>query len=190
MAKNTERKTNNTRGLALCGLFIAIYVVSAFIMIPMPSGVPITLQFFAVLMGAMLLGRGLSTASVAIYVLLGLCGLPIFSSGGGIAYVFQPTFGYLLGFLAGSALCGTVIKTKGEETSLKRLFAGAFVFLLTVELVGSAYMYVIMKYYLHSEISLTTAVLSGFLVFIPKDAIWCVVCPFIVKRLKPTLNLD
>ena len=43
------------------------------------------------------------------YVGLGLAGLPIFNGGGGIQYVATPSFGYLLGFIAGGGLCGRLV---------------------------------------------------------------------------------
>ena len=52
-------------------------------------------------MCALLLGRKWGTISLVLYLALGLVGLPIFSSGGGPAYVLQPSFGYIIGFAIG-----------------------------------------------------------------------------------------
>ena len=67
-----------------------------------------TLQFFFVLMAAILLGGKLGAISVGCYVLLGLVGLPIFAAGGGIGYVFRPSFGYLIGFIVAAFVTGTL----------------------------------------------------------------------------------
>ena len=82
------------KDLTLMALFAALTAVGAFITIPVPP-VPFSLQiFFAILAGA-LLGSRRGAISVAVYVLLGLCGLPVFTKGAGLSYIFQPTFGYL-----------------------------------------------------------------------------------------------
>lgn len=41
-------------------------------------------------------------ASVCIYIVLGLMGLPVFAEGGGLAYVLKPSFGYIIGFAIAS----------------------------------------------------------------------------------------
>lgn len=88
------------KDLTLMALFAALTAVGAFITIPVPP-VPFSLQiFFAILAGA-LLGSRRGAISVAVYVLLGLCGLPVFTKGAGLSYIFQPTFGYLAGFILG-----------------------------------------------------------------------------------------
>lgn len=51
-------------------------------------------------------GRNAGVISQVAYVLLGLAGFPFFVQGGGLGYVQQPMFGYLLGFLPGAWLCG------------------------------------------------------------------------------------
>jgi biotin transporter BioY len=47
-------------------------------------------------------------------------GVPIFANGGGISYIFQPTFGYILGFVAGTYITGTVAQ-KENPPSLKKI---------------------------------------------------------------------
>lgn len=91
----------NVRNLSLMALFAALTAVGAFITIPVPP-VPFSLQiFFAILAGA-LLGSRQGAMSIVIYLLLGLCGLPVFTKGAGLSYLLQPTFGYLLGICSGS----------------------------------------------------------------------------------------
>lgn len=87
-----------TVDLILCALFAALIAVGAFIKIPIP-GVPFTLQVLFTTLAGLLLGSRMGAVSVAIYIILGLAGVPIFTGGGGIGYVVYPTFGYLIGFL-------------------------------------------------------------------------------------------
>ena len=96
-----------TTSLLLCAVFTALLVVSAFIRIPTPL-VPITLQSGMVLICGILLGPKYGSISVLLYVCLGLCGVPVFAMGGGLGYVLQPTFGYVMGFILGAYITGTL----------------------------------------------------------------------------------
>ncbi len=68
--------------------------------------VPMTLQPLAVLMIAMLYGRNLATATIGVYILQGLIGLPVFAYGGGFMYLFGPTGGFIIGFLISGIVLG------------------------------------------------------------------------------------
>ena len=76
------KKKITTREMTLCALFTVLTAVGAFIKIPIPV-VPFTLQFLFTMMAGLLLGGRLGAASVGLYALLGLIGLPIFAEGGG-----------------------------------------------------------------------------------------------------------
>lgn len=94
-------------GLVLGGT--AILTLSAKIQVPFWP-VPMTMQTFAVIVLAMAYGFRLGTATVALYLLEGALGLPVFAGtpekGLGLAYMTGPTGGYLAGFLAAAALAG------------------------------------------------------------------------------------
>jgi biotin transport system substrate-specific component len=67
--------------------------------------VPITGQTFAVLLVGAALGTARGAISIALYVLLGAAGLPIFAAGKA-GFTFGPTLGYLFGFIAAAAVVG------------------------------------------------------------------------------------
>ena len=108
-----------TKNLILVALFTALTAVGAFIRIPVPV-VPFTLQFLFTMLAGLLLGGTLGATSVLVYIILGLLGLPVFTSGGGIGYIFQPTFGYIIGFCIAAYVTGK-IANKTENPSYKRL---------------------------------------------------------------------
>jgi biotin transport system substrate-specific component len=83
----------------------AIITVGAKISVPVWP-VPVTLQTMAVAMIAAFAGARLGTAIVVTYLLQGLAGLPVFASGGGAAYIFGPTGGFLLAYLPMAMLIG------------------------------------------------------------------------------------
>ena len=68
--------------LAQCALFVVLMIVSAFIRIPIPY-VPVTFQTVVAVLAGLMLGPWWGAASVAVYVILGLLGLPVFANGGG-----------------------------------------------------------------------------------------------------------
>lgn len=74
------RQKLNVRDMTVCALFTTLTAVGAFIKIPVPV-VPFTLQFLFTTMAGLLLGKRLGALSVAVYVALGLAGLPIFAEG-------------------------------------------------------------------------------------------------------------
>ena len=91
----------------LSAFFAAIITVMSLITIPSPTGIPITLQTFAVSLGGYLLGWKYGALSVALYLTAGLLGLPVFSGiTGGVGALFGITGGFLLGFILLAAFCG------------------------------------------------------------------------------------
>ncbi|UXN73633.1 biotin transporter BioY [Devosia sp. A8/3-2] len=68
--------------------------------------VPVTLQSFAVAALAAAFGARIGVATVALYLVEGALGLPVFALGGGLAYLVGPTSGFLFGFLAMAAIIG------------------------------------------------------------------------------------
>ena len=111
-----------TKSIIYCGLFTALIAVGAFIKIPIPV-VPFTLQYLFTMLAGLLLGSRRGSLSVIAYVILGLAGLPIFSEGGGLWYIFKPSFGYLIGFCAGTFLTGYLAEHMKKKTVLHYLAA-------------------------------------------------------------------
>lgn len=98
---------NKTQKMVMVGVMAAVLAVLSQISIPMPSGVPITLQTFAVALTGYLLGHRLSLTSISVYILIGASGIPVFSNfRGGLSMLTGPTGGFIFGFLLMAALCG------------------------------------------------------------------------------------
>ena len=68
--------------------------------------VPITMQNFAVLLSGAFLGSKKGALSQIFYLFGGLAGIPWFAKGGGIAYVLNPSFGYIIGFVLAAFFVG------------------------------------------------------------------------------------
>jgi len=91
--------------------------------IPLPwTPVPITGQTFAVLLAAALLGRWWGGASLAIYIGLGIAGVPWFNGWtGGIARIAGPTGGYLIGFILAALFLGYFVDKYAKARSFRSL---------------------------------------------------------------------
>ena len=72
-----------TRELVLGGMFAALMAVISQLSIPMPNGVPITIQVFGIALIGITLGWRLGCLSAVIYLLIGAVGLPVFANFGG-----------------------------------------------------------------------------------------------------------
>lgn len=175
-----------TRAMVLTAMFTALIAAGAYIRIPVPV-CPFTLQFLFTTLAGLVLGKNRGAAATGLYVLLGLAGLPVFTGGGGVGYVLQPTFGYLIGFIAGSYLTGH-IAYNGEPTS-KRLLAACFVGLAVVYACGMVYYHFISGVYLHAPISIRDLFLYCFVLAVPGDIALCILSAALAKRLVPVVHL-
>ena len=87
------------KDICLIGMFTALIVVCSQLSIPMPAGVPMTLQTFIIPLAGIVLGAKRGTIATCIYLLLGAVGLPVFAGfSGGIGILFGMTGGFLLSF--------------------------------------------------------------------------------------------
>lgn len=88
----------NLKSMTYISLMSVIIVLCAWLTIPF--AVPFTMHTFGIFFALLFLGGKKGTISIAIYLLLGALGLPVFSGfSGGIGHLFGITGGYMLGFL-------------------------------------------------------------------------------------------
>lgn len=181
-------KSNRTKNMMLCALFVALIAVGAFIRIPVPV-VPFTLQYLFTMLAGLLLGGKRGFIAVCIYIFLGLIGIPIFASGGGIGYIFQPSFGYIIGFAVGAFVTG-IIANKSDKPGYKRLLAANFIGLGIVYLLGMIYYYLISIFYLGTPIGLWPLFLYCFILAVPGDILLCIAGAILGKRLIPLIKSE
>lgn len=166
--------------IAYSGMIVALMAVSAFIKIPLPT-VPITFQPLVVMLVPMVFGMSVSFIGMFLYLLLGLIGLPIFAHGGGIAYVLNPTFGYLAGFVISSLAIGYISdKTK----NIKGFIVGGLLGLLIIYFLGVCYLFININYIQGKSFSMMTALKIGFFIPIWLDLVKLVVAAFIAGKLR------
>lgn len=156
-----------TRDMILAALFAALTAIGAFIRIPMVP-VAITLQLFFVMLAGLILGPKLGALSQAVYIAMGLIGVPIFTQGGGPAYILKPSFGYLIGFIATAFITGWLSRPKsGKTVGFIGIMAALIAGILADYAIGVPYMYFIVN--MAGNMAVSTALTSGFLVFLPGD---------------------
>ena len=171
-------KNLKARDLVMCSLFVALIVVGTFIRVPIPV-LPFTLQLLFTMLAGLLLGPELGATAVVVYIILGLMGLPVFTEGGGIAYI--------LGFAVGAYVTGK-IANKDKRPDMKRLLKANFAGLAIVYSFGMIYYYLISNFYLESPIGVKAIIIYCFLLAIPGDIVLCFLGAFLGKRLIPIFN--
>ena len=173
-------KKMNTREIVLCGLFIALITAGTFIRIPVGTDV-YTLQFLFTLLAGLVLGARLGAIAVGAYVMLGLLGVPVFASGGGPAYILQPTFGYLLAFIL-QAWLGGFYARRSAAVSYGRLLASNLLGMAVVYIIGIGWFYLVSNFVIAAPIPLWTAIFyCGVLQAIP-DFLLCLAAAAIGLR--------
>lgn len=158
---------SHTRELILSALFAALTAIGAFLKFPL-GAMAVTLQFFFTAMAGVLLGPFWGAVSQAVYVALGLAGLPVFILGGGPGYLFQPSFGFLLGLIPAAWVIGAL--ADGGQKPVRAALACA-AGLAALYLVGLPYMAAVLNGYLGKGLPLSAIIWSGMLVYLPGDAL-------------------
>ena len=114
--------------MVVAGVFAALLAVLSQISIPLPTGIPVTLQTFAVALCGFALGPGLGAAAVGVDLALGAVGIPVFAGfSGGIGSFVGMTGGYLWAFLPMAFLCGLGARQKNRALALTVGFLGLVV---------------------------------------------------------------
>jgi biotin transport system substrate-specific component len=177
----TQRR--NISGLVLCALFAALISAGAFITVPI-GPVPFVLQNFFTLLSGLVLGPFLGAMAVALFIIAGTIGVPVFSNNGspmGIARLIGPTGGFYLGYLLGAIVAGLVIgfPRQGEKIKVWRLALAVVLGGFTVYIPGLFRL----KFFLGTWPKTFAA---GFFPFLIGDAIKGVVAALIAPRLRRT----
>ena len=171
-----------SRELVFAGLFAALITLGTFIRIPIGADF-YTLQFLFTLLAGLVLGEKLGAFGVGMYVLMGLIGLPVFASGGGIAYLFKPTFGYLAGFIIQAWFCGRFSRTL-SDVNFKNILCVNLIGMMIVYAIGMSWMYIVSNYVLDAPLTLWVLFIDSFVLQVLPDGFLCVLAAILALRLK------
>ena len=172
----------STRSLVLTALMTAVTCILAPMSIPIPvSPVPLTLTNFVLGISIFLLGWKKATVSYLIYLLLGLCGLPVFSGfSGGVGKFAGPTGGYLIGFIFLTAIGGLFAQHFRWKRSA--CVAGLILGMAVTYLFGTAWLC------LQLHLGFTAGLLTGVIPYLLGDAVKIILIvilgPEIKKRVR------
>lgn len=172
----------STKDICYVALFTAVIAVMAQISIPMPLGVPMTMQTFAITLAAVVVGAKLSTISTTIYLLLGAVGVPVLAGfSGGLSKFVGPTGGFLISF----PLMAFII---GFGVEHRKAFKGAYILSL---IAGTLVNYVIgvIMFCLLTKSPVMTGITACVLPFIPTAIIKAILATILGFEIRKRLKL-
>lgn len=168
------------RPMIYAALFAALTAVGAYLFVPI-GPVPIVLQNMFVFLAGLLLGRRWGLASVAVYLLAGICGLPVFAGGtGGIGRIAGPTGGFLLGYLPVVFLVGWIAQCK--PGSMFRDVAAMLTGAIVLYACGVPWLAMV------TGMPLAKAFAVGMFPFLPGDGIKIAAAALIARSVRPVLR--
>ena len=167
-------KTNN---LVRAAVFAAMLCAAAPIAVNI-GPIPLTFGTFIIYMAGGVLGKKLASVAVAVYILLGAFGLPVFSGfSGGFGKLFGPTGGYIIGYIPLAYLSGLFID--GENAAIRRGALGMVIGTVVLYAFGTAW------FMLQMSKPLLPALTACVLPFLPGDAAKIIVsalCSPVIRR--------
>lgn len=180
----------NTRSMILTALFAGLTAIGA-VLIEIPIGpVPITLQVLFTTLAGVVLGARLGALSQIVYVFMGIVGLPVLSGGvGGPAYIFHPTFGYLIGFIIGAYVIGRIAE-KQKNPKFLNLFLATLAGLFVIYAIGFPYLYIVLTKITNLDVNFYDVLKTSVLIFIPGDIIKCLLTALLGVKIIPTLKRE
>jgi len=164
----------------LVAVGVGLYALSARVAISIPfTPVPITGQTMVLFLLSALYGKRLSTLSAVSYISLGILGLPMFVGVSGVAILFSPTFGYLVGMVVAATFLGTM--------SSKGLFKGKYFSLIALVMAtGTIYLFGVLWLGMFVGYGLQL-IIMGVAPFIVGDVVKIIAAYLLIKPMKKVM---
>lgn len=157
----------STQDLVQIGLFAAVLAAISQVSLPMPSGVPITIQVFGIALVGTVLGWKRGFFATVVYILIGAVGVPVFANfRGGLQVLTGMSGGYILAWPVMALLSGIRPKSENKVVNLGIMIVLSVIGLMIVEFVGA-----LQWSRLTNDMSLSAIIAYSFVAFIPKDTI-------------------
>ena len=156
-------------------LLVSLIIISSYLYLPMPSVSVLSLQTVFINLTALILSPWQGFITVALWILMGAVGLPVFSGGGGMGRLFGVTGGFYWGFLIAVPVMSLL---KGERISFRRYFLALMAGVLIEHASAVAVMCI------HNGGDILAAVSSVSLPFLVGDILKCLLSAFIAVKLK------
>lgn len=175
-----DTSAQQLRNMVYASLMAALTAAGAYIAIPI-GPVPIVLQNLFIMLAGLLLGGRWGVISVAVYLVAGAIGLPVFAGGtGGIGKFVGPTGGYLVGYLFAAFLIGTISeKGKGRiGVDIGAMLLGS----LVIYAIGVTWLKVV------TGMDFQKAVTVGMLPFLIGDGVKIAAAIAIARAIRPIMH--
>ncbi len=167
--------------------FMMLAVIGALVRIPFKP-VPFTLQaVFAVLAGLTIGGTDGAYSQLA-YAVFGILGVPVFTAGGGYAYVLEPTFGYVIGLIMGAYVAGVILRRFGT-LKLGNIFLSGIAGLTAIYIIGAIYQVLIFTLYLSYPVAEAFKTLLPLPLMFAAHAIIILIIALILPKAKTMIGL-
>lgn len=178
---NSKSTDISVKPVVYSALFIALISIGAMIAIPV-GPVPIVLQNMFVLLAGLVLPPAWAAGCVAVYLLMGFAGLPVFAGGiSGIGKVFGPTGGYLLSYLPAAFL--TSVISGSDKKNLARDCGATFAGMAVIYMFGVPWL----KWVL--AVSWDNSLVVGMYPFLAGDVLKMIAVVIIARKLRPLIRL-
>ena len=158
---------SRVRHLVAAALVAAFMAATGWIALPL-GPVPVTLQVFGVVLAALLLSWEWAAAALAIYLVMGAAGVPVFSAGGaGLGVVLGPTGGYIIGFVLAAPI-GAALRQALERRRVEQVIADVSAAAAAIVVI---YVTGWLQLALVTDMGLVKAFLVGVVPFVVPDAV-------------------
>ena len=184
MDSAAKNKKITTKDMVLAGMFAAILAIISQFSIPMPTGVPISMQLFGVTLMGVVLGWRLGILSTLAYILIGAAGIPVFSSfRGGLGVLTGLTGGYILGWPLMVAFCGIRHNSANKTKNFYLTIAFCLIGLILDELIGG-----LQWAFLAGDQSFFSIMIYSLTAFVPKDIVLTVLAAIAGLQIRHALT--
>lgn len=178
---------SKTKNMILTGLFAALTAIGAYIVIPIGPA-PITLQLLFTVMSGVFLGSRYGALSQIIYILMGLAGLPVFAGGaGGFSYIFAPSFGYVIGFVAAAFIVGKFLEDEKKPGFLK-IFLSCLLGTAVIYVIGYPYLYLVLTKVSGATVTFQGLLKPAVLIFLPGDLVKIIIAAYAGRKMVPIIK--
>lgn len=143
-------------------------------------------QLPAIFFAIALLDRRYGLAAIILYILLGLFVFPVFGMGGGVNYIMENGFGYILAYIPGTFITATIIK---HDYRFLTILKGVFLGVLAIHLIGVMYMVFISTLFQASADMIAGWIVSQSGIKILYDMFFCIVAIYFASLVKRGLWL-
>lgn len=164
--ETTAKRKFTTKDMCTMAIMTAVTCIMAQIAIPMPGGVPMTMQTFAITLAGVVLGSRAGGMSILVYVILGAIGVPVLANfTGGVQALVGPTGGFLISFPLMAYVSGLAV----EQNKKWKFVTLLIVAVILNYVVGTIFFCVVMK------ATVMTALMACVVPFIPTAIIKLIV---------------